>query len=234
MKAPSVNSEPWIVVALAYAQAAKRFFPHAHIVTQATLGNDMRHLAITGAKPVSITILDQDDLFAWPKATVAMLHQLLRQTGVALWGPAYDQRTDVELLDPDEEQIRRIRLALFTKFKTEGHKGKLLSTEEAKSLAFRMGGRRHGSRFLEEKSNVPNAESRNRAQEKLHTPDAEEKRQAYEKMLAEGRKSGTHRITKEHLCLADGPLVYRVQPGNYTFAAYDAAYAHWAKINRKL
>lgn len=136
-----------------------------------------------------------------------------------------------DVYDPEEEQIRRIRLALFEKFTSEGyskHKpisvkgrtygpGQPLEPEDAKQLAFQMAGRRTGSRFLQEGSNRPTAESRVRAYDKLASDDAEDKRQRYEKMLAVGRKSGAHRITHEQQFVDHGPLVWKIQPGGHVY-----------------
>ena len=140
-------------------------------------------------------------------------------------------------LDPGEEQIRRIRLALFEKFSTEGYSkskpisvggrtygpGQPLSPQDAKQLAFQMAGRRQGSRFLHEGTNEPTLRSRIRAEEKLASDDAVEKRQRYEQMLAVGRKSGAYRITHEHEFLSHGPLVWKIQPGNLVYRSREAA-----------
>lgn len=149
-----------------------------------------------------------------------------------------------DVLDPEEEQVRRIRLALFEKFSSEGYSkykpisvnghtygpGQPLTPVDAKQLAFQMAGRRRGSRFLQEGTNEPTLESRARAYEKLSSPDAEEKRQRYEKMLAVGRKSGAYRITHEHD--HNGELVWMIQPGNKPYATKAAAERALARLQQ--
>lgn len=141
----------------------------------------------------------------------------------------------IELYDPSEEQIRRIRLALFKRFVSTGYSstrgisvgdryfapGEKLDPLSAKKLAFQMGGRREGHPFLLPGTNEPTAESRERAKEKLATEDAAEKRQEYEKMLAIGRQSGYYRAVAEYD--ASGKLWFFIQPGNRRFASEDEA-----------
>lgn len=151
-----------------------------------------------------------------------------------------------DIYDPEEEQIRRIRLALFEKFVTEGYSkykpisvkgrtygpGQALTPEDAKQLAFQMAGRRRGSRFLYEGSNEPTIESRVRSYEKLGSEDAAEKRQRYEQMLAVGRKSGAYRITHEREFVTSGPLVWKIQPGELVYRSREDAERALARLTR--
>lgn len=137
---------------------------------------------------------------------------------------------NIEVYDPDEEHIRRVRLALFKKFSTEGYSkkksiyvdgqkfapGQVLDPVSAKKLAFQVAGRRAGHPFLVPGTNIPTEESRYRAQLKLETPDAVEKRQQYEQMLAIGRKSGRYRLVKEKKTRGRG-YEYVIQPGDLRF-----------------
>lgn len=149
-----------------------------------------------------------------------------------------------DIYDPEDEQIRRIRLALFEKFASEGYSkyksisvqgrtygpGQPLEPEDAKQLAFQMAGRRTGSRFLQEGTNRPTAESRVRAYDKLASDDAEDKRQRYEQMLAVGRKSGPYRITYEQQFVDHGPLVWKIQPGGHVHHSRESAEAALARL----
>lgn len=142
----------------------------------------------------------------------------------------------LEVYDPGEEQIRRVRLALFKRFTTQGYSknkgitvdgksfgpGEPLDPEHAKKLAFQIGGRRPSYPFLLPGSNEPTAESRARAKEKLLTPDAAEKRQQYEEMLAIGRKSGHYRLVAERNERTKR-LEYVLQPGGMVFKDRDLA-----------
>jgi hypothetical protein len=136
----------------------------------------------------------------------------------------------IEIYDPEEEHIRRVRLALFTKFTTEGYSkkrsirvdgqefapGEVLDPISAKKLAFQLAGRRAGYPFLEPGTNIPTEESRYRAKEKLSTPDAAVKRQQYEEMLAVGRKRGRYRLVAERKANGRG-YDYVLQPGDLRF-----------------
>ncbi len=164
--------------------------------------------------------------------------------------PARAPRVEVapaeDVYDPEEEQIRRVRLALYEKFVKEGYSkykpisvkgrtygpGQALTPEDAKQLAFQMAGRRRGSRFLYEGTNEPTLESRVRAYEKLGSEDAAEKRQRYEQMLAVGRKSGAYRITHEREFGIGGPLVWKIQPGDLAFRSREEAERVLARLLR--
>jgi hypothetical protein len=134
----------------------------------------------------------------------------------------------IEVLDPYEEQIRRMRLAIFESGLREGY-----SPEEAKQRAFQIAGRRHSYPFLIPGTNMPTPESRERAVEKIIADPAEfwAKRVRYEKMLAVGRKSGPRRVIAEKSDIFSGPIVYRVMPDLLTFATAAEAERRMHQLN---
>jgi hypothetical protein len=146
-------------------------------------------------------------------------------------------------VDVSEEQIRRIRLSLFQRFITEGYSknkairvegrvygpGERLSPPDAKNLAFRAGGRRQGSRFLREKTNIPTELSKWRAEEKRADPEALDKRKQYEDMLGIGRRSGPYRVTVEP-SYKTGRTVFYIWPMGKEYRTEAAARRAWGRL----
>jgi len=146
-------------------------------------------------------------------------------------------------VDPEEEQISRIRTSLFYKFINEGYSnkksirvrgriygpGERLSPQDAKALAFQIAGRRRGSRFLYEGTNIPTPLSKHRAQSKRQDADAFEKRKAYENMLAVGRKSGPYRVTVEP-SYKTGKTVFYIWPMGREYKTEAGVKRAWERL----
>lgn len=146
-------------------------------------------------------------------------------------------------VDPSEEQISRIRLSLFQRFITEGYSkneeirvqgriyrpGERLSPQDAKTLAFQLGGRRRGSRFIHKGTNIPTALSRHRAEHKRSTPDAFEKRKDYENMLAVGRQEGPYRVTVEP-SYKTGKTVFYIWPMGREYKTEAGVRRAWERL----
>ena len=146
-------------------------------------------------------------------------------------------------VDPEEEQISRIRTSLFYKFINEGYSnkksirvmgriygpGERLSPQDAKALAFQIAGRRRGSRFLHEGTNIPTPLSKHRAQSKRQDADAFENRKAYENMLAVGRKSGPYRVTVEP-SYKTGKTVFYIWPMGREYKTEAGVKRAWERL----